>query len=499
MNQPHPTATVCLRRLILFSAWLLTACSPAAWLAPAPTPTQPEPIEMSACRLTGAAASAECGVLDVLEDRANPSGARIHLAVARIPSVSRSPQPDALFLIAGGPGQAATQAFLPTISAFDRIHQDRDIILVDQRGTGSSSPLTCPNPNTAQSLLAPDPSPSQMAEVTQACLKGLHADPRHYTTQDFTADLDQVRDALGYAQIDLLGVSYGTRAALEYLRAYPQRVRSLVLDGVAPPDWPIGADAPANADRAMQAILVRCAQDPACHAAFPALAQEFADLFASLDSHPPVLTLPDPASGEPIQLNLTHARAAAALYTLSYSAQTAALIPLLVHTAATGDPSRLAAQYLVIQRQLRENLADGLYLSVVCAEDAPFFPADPAGQVSYLPDGAAGLQAECAAWPHVGQPAALRQPLHSNVPVLLLSGADDPVTPPENAARVAQTLPNSLQLVASGLGHNVVFQGCLPRLTAEFIAQASPKGLDTVCVSTIRPDPFFLSFAGPMP
>jgi pimeloyl-ACP methyl ester carboxylesterase len=496
MNKIRQTAINRRPPCLLLFAWLLTACSPAAWQLPTPTPAPPTPIEMTDCHFAGAAASAECGVLDVLEDRANPSGPRIHLAVARIPAVSRTPRPDALFLLAGGPGQAATQAFLPTISAFDRIRQDRDIILVDQRGTGSSNPLTCP----AQDPLAPDPTPAQMAAEIKACLSGLHADPRHYTTRDFTADLDQVRDNLGYAQIDLLGVSYGTRVALDYLRAYPQHVRSVVLDGVAPPEWPIGADAPANAQRAMQAILSRCAADTACHTAFPSLDDDFTSLFAALDRQPQILTLPDPATGEPVQLNLTHARAAAALDTLSYSAQTAALIPLLVHIAAAGDFSHLAAQYLVIQRQMREGLADGLYLSVVCAEDVPFYPSFPtAPPPSYLPDGSTVLRAECAVWPHAGQPAALRQPLHSDVPVLLLSGSADPVTPPENAARVAQTLGNSLQLVAPGLGHNVVFQGCLPRLTAEFIAQASPTGLDASCVSAIRPDPFFLTFSGPMP
>jgi pimeloyl-ACP methyl ester carboxylesterase len=488
-------------RLALLINGLLAACTPAAWLPQTPTSTLALSVVFQPCQLSGNAFSrgdADCGVLSLPEDHANPSGAHIFVAVARLKALGGRPLPDPIFLLAGGPGQAATQVFLPQIANLDAVRQDHDLVIVDQRGTGSSNPLTCPS-STNSPTTSTDPGEGAPIDQVKACLAGLHADLRHYTTQDFVQDLEQVRQALGYDKIDLLGVSYGTRAALEYLRAYPDRVRALVLDGAAPPDWPVGADAPQNAQDAMDAILARCLSDPACQTAFPNLRQEFADLFTLLDRQPQPLAFPDPGTGELLHLTLTHALAADTLYTLSYADQSAALIPLLVHAAALGDGARLAAQSLIVQRQAASSIADGLYLSVTCAEDVPFFPDQPSLSPSYLPDGTARLKAECTAWPHAEVTAQARMPVISSVPALLLSGSADPVTPPGNAMRIAKVLPNSLQLTAPGFGHNVAFLGCLPRITAEFLRSASTQNLDVSCISAMRPAPFFINFSGPTP
>jgi pimeloyl-ACP methyl ester carboxylesterase len=489
------------RGLALLVTGFLTACTPAAWLPQTPTAPPALPAVFQPCQLAGSALSrgdADCGVLSLPENYANPGGTRIYVAVARLRASGQHPLSDPLFLLAGGPGQAATQVFLPQIGYLDPVRQDHDLVIVDQRGTGSSNPLTCPAAGTQPELSAAL-TESALVDRVKTCLAGLKGDPRYYTTQEFVQDLEQVRQSLGYDKIDLLGVSYGTRVALEYLRAYPQHVRAVVLDGAVPLDWPVGVDAPQNAQAAMDAILARCLSDPACQSAFPDLRQEFNDLFASLDRQPQPVAFADPTSGELLHITLTHALAANTLYTLSYSDQTAALIPLLVHAAAQGDTSRLAAQALIVQRQAAGTVADGLYLSVTCAEDVPFYPVQASKPASYLPDGTARLQAECAAWPHAEIAPQSRSPVHSEAPMLLLSGSADPVTPPGNALRIANDLSNSLQLVALGFGHNVAFLGCITRITADFLRTASTQNLDTACVSTMRPAPFLINFSGPSP
>jgi pimeloyl-ACP methyl ester carboxylesterase len=441
---------------------------------------------------------AECAVLRVFEDRANSSSRKINLAIARIPAKNRSAQSDPVFLLAGGPGQAATQAFLPYMGALNHINQERDLVMVDQRGTGSSGVLTCPVHADPGLLSASDSDPAAERHRLRDCALALTGDPQDYTTAASVQDLEAVRQALGYDRINLIGVSYGTRLALEYLRANPSRVRSLVLDGVVPPDWPLGVSASADAQQAMDHIIQRCQDQPGCQQVFPDLARDLHTLIQNLSEQPPLLTIPDPNTGVPVQLRLTRNRAAATIQVLSYTQETAALLPLLIHTAAALDYSALAAQVLVVNQELQGSVAEGLYYSVVCAEDVPFYPKDaPSLPGNYLADPEADLVSACSVWPHAEPRASLPQPVASNAPVLLLSGADDPITPPANAQRVANSLPNSLVLVAPGMGHNVLFRGCLPDVVAAFLRAGSVRHLDTACVQQIAPMPFFTSFTGP--
>ena len=246
-----------------------------------------------------------CGVRGITGARGpvcRHSGRKIPLAIARIPAVSRSPQPDPLFLLAGGPGQAAIETFLPYLSAFDRIRRDRDLVLVDQRGTGSSHALRCPRTGADGGLLDEEIDEARQSERIRSCLAQLDGDPRFYTTAATVADLDEVRQALGYGEVNLLGVSYGTRVALAYLDQYPARVRSLVLDGVSPLDWRLGPAAPLTAQRALDLIFARCSTDPGCHGAFPDLETEFQSILAALDREPVEVQLPDPQTGEPVRL-----------------------------------------------------------------------------------------------------------------------------------------------------------------------------------------------------
>jgi len=204
-----------------------------------------------------------CGRLAVAEDREASAGRRIELAVALVPSRAKRPLPDPVFMLAGGPGQSALETYPAAAAAFRDVLRDRDVVLVDQRGTGGSNRLACPEPDAGAGADAFG-DPSAARKFAEACLAGLEADPRFYTTSDAVLDLEDVRAALGAEQVNLVGVSYGTRVALEYLRRHPDRTRTVVLDGVVPPELALGADHARNLENALDAHFAICEADATC-------------------------------------------------------------------------------------------------------------------------------------------------------------------------------------------------------------------------------------------
>lgn len=444
---------------------------------------------------------AKCTSLTVPEDSANPNGKKIQLHVAVLRARTGTPAPDSLFFIAGGPGQAATEAYLEELPAFERIRQQRDIVLVDQRGTGQSNPLNCPSSPDSYS----NPSPVEIAQQGRACLKQLAGDPRFYTTSVAVKDLDAVRQMLGYPQINLYGISYGTRVALEYLREFPQFTRSVVLDGVVPADWDVGADVSLDAQQSLDQIFARCEQDTACHNAFPVLSVNLRRLQLTLERHPHTIQLRDPLTGAPLARTLHWDDVSGALRFMSYASETAALLPLLIQQAAVHhDYAPLMANALFFTDRINGSIALGMNAAVLCTEDVPFYKYNGVTEKN-LANTYVGatpvtqLVETCKHWPRGVMPEDFKQPVVSDKPVLLLSGEDDPITPPKNAAHAAQTLSNSLSIVVPGQGHGNAYRGCLPKLMAEFVQQAAVKGLDIACVKNIQPFPFFIRFTGPSP
>ena len=483
---------------LLIITLLVVACNQAA----SPNATASPAIVLEACQLSSpgvpSVVKAECGWLQAYENRTAASGRTIDLHVAVVKATSRNPEPDPLFFLAGGPGQAATESYVQLAGAFNRINQKHDIVLVDQRGTGKSNPLDCPQ------LEDESGSEEDLAPYLRQCLDQLDADPVFYTTPMAMDDLEQVRSALGYEQINLYGVSYGTRAALTYLKYYPQNVRSVILDGVVPQDEVLGLSAAQDAQRTLDMIFDRCEADQVCSVTFPGVRDSFNDLMATLEQQPAEVSLIHPITGQPETLTLTTEMLGTGVRLLTYSQETIALLPLLIHTSQTrNDLSLLAAQYLLVSEELTESISEGMGYSVHCAEDIPFLDREQAEQVdqdAYLGDlYTRQLSQVCDVWPNGEVPAGYKDPVQSDVPVLLLSGEFDPVTPPENAEKTAQTLPNSLHLVVKGQGHNMIYRGCLPRVAASFIQSGSVQGLDTSCLTAIQPMPFFINFSGPNP
>ena len=482
----------------------LAAFTAGVYAAPAQAPGTVARPEFHECQI-GAEDAAQrqqalCTTFMVPEDRQHPAAKKIGLHVAWLKARAGTPKPDAMFFIAGGPGQASTEAFLEEAPSFDRIRSEHDILLVDQRGTGSSNRLDCPQP-------PPDAQPSDAAIVAaaEACLKQLHGDPRFYTTTVAVQDLEALRAAMGYKQVDLYGISYGTRVALQYLRAYPDSVRAVVLDGVVPADLALGPGVSLDAQRSLGLIFSRCGQAPGCRQAYPDLTTDFSALQKDLGQHAVSVGLRDPLTGAPRTEELTWDKVASAVRLMSYQSETAALLPLLIHQAAAQhDYLPLMSTALLFTDQLQESFAEGMGAAVLCTEDAPFF-SDDAAQQKQLHDTYLGastldtLAKSCKSWPRGVMDPDFKTPVVSAKPVLLLSGEDDPITPPANAAHAAKSLANSLSLVVPGQGHGNVFRGCVPRVMADFVDAGAVKGLDTRCVKDIKPFPFFVSFSGPQP
>lgn len=447
---------------------------------------------------------AECGTFEVPENPAQPRGRRIELYIARVPAISRRKAPDPLFLLAGGPGGSAVDMYASAAPAFDRIHRDRDIVLVDQRGTGKSNPLNCE--------LDEDVLMSATDEVVEAetrrCLESLRsrADVRYYTTSVAVQDLDRVRAALGYEVINLYGASYGTRVAAHYVRRFPKHARAVILDGVVPPQLALGPSLALDAEKALGAVLARCNADSACHARFGDPAVTYHALRSALQKKPVAVDLPDPTTGERRHMEFSSDHLATVLRLSIYTSDLAALLPLALDLAGkAGDYVPLAGQFLMMSHAFEDMLAFGMHNSVVCAEDVPFFPqtseSDRAGlEQTFL--GTAPLDSLrnlCKIWPRGPMDADLHAPLETSVPVLLLSGSNDPVTPPVYAEQLRPGLKDNLHVVLEGLGHGQIVSPCVDGLLGRFLASGTTRGLDVSCTKEVRPTPFFTTLAGPQP
>lgn len=464
-----------------------------------------DPLPLVPCRLEHplkvTSVEARCGSLSVPLDRSRPNTEKIALHVAVVSALNRRSTSAPLFLLAGGPGQSASDMYVAQSAAFARINRDHDIVLVDQRGTGRSSALNCAYPEDWQEPVDPMPA---LRQATQACLAKFGDRVRFYTTSIAVQDLDAVRVALGFERIDLYGASYGTRVAQLYMRRFPTRTHAAILDGVTYPEQIIGPDTPKDGERALQLIVARCKAAQDCATAYPDLQQELDGLLKQFGSQRVGITLEDPNDGAAKQIEFTRSILGAALRFLSYSATQAALLPTLIHQGAHGALKPLAAQTVMSARQVGDQLAAGMQYSVLCSEDAPFIAAaniDRAalGKTYQGTDQIDAMLEVCKLWPRGPMDADLHSPLHSDVPTLLLSGEADPVTPPADAERAAEGLTAKRLVVLGGEGHGQLNVGCVPRLMAAFLNSADPEGLDTSCLMNHSVEPFFVNMAGPSP
>lgn len=454
-------------------------------------------ISLTPCEVPGAREGAKeparCGSFEVFEDRERKSGRKITLKIVVFPATGQSigsdKKPDPLFYIPGGPGSSATEDAPYIAQEFAKIREHRDLVFVDQRGTGGSNPLNCDlfNPADLQSYLRS----FFPLEETRKCREQLatKADLKLYTTTIAMDDLDEVRAALGYQQINLFGGSYGTRAAQVYLKLHPASVRAVILHGVSPTNQFMPRDFPEHTERALNGVVAECATDDACRAAFPNLGAEVKSVLERLLRGPVEVVL---KRSESVRVNLSRDLVAEAIRYMLYQAGAASRIPLFIHLAAQGNFIPLAEAALQYRQQIVASGSMGMYLSVTCAEDLPLIKpgeGERNGVNTFLGDYRLQQQrAACALWPRGKIPSNYTQPTRSDVPTLILTGQWDPVTPPVYGDTVAKYLSHSLHVVVPHGGHG--FNGlngldCINNLMDAFIERGTTKGLDTSCVNSI--------------
>lgn len=507
MNSAPSTLVPSIRRAMLGAAALVLLAAGTTSAASEPAGRSLGRLAFTPCTLVASGmpgtVEAQCTTLDVPEDRSAPDGRRIALAIAWVPSTSPQAEPDPVFMLAGGPGQSARESFPGVAGAFDRVLRSRHVILVDQRGTGESNRLACLDAEGRNAFSeADDASAEAAARFAQGCAATLseRADLRHYTTSDAVSDLDAVREAIGADTINLVGISYGTRVAQTYLRRHPERVRTLVLDGVVPPDLILGSEHAKNLEAALDRQFALCEATPECLERHGRPREALDTLRARLAEAPIPVRFRHPVSGEYEDGRLDAGTLATVVRLFAYSPRTAALLPRTLARAAAGEPETLLAQARMIGEMVGDQIVHGMQLSVICAEDAPKLVADPADADTVL--GTAFVEftlAQCGVWPAGRAPDDFFAPLASDKPVLLLSGEHDPVTPPRYGEQALAGYANGRHLVARGTGHNVLPVGCAPRLLARFLDSANAKDLEADCLDDLGDTPPFIGSYGPEP
>lgn len=453
-------------------------------------------ITFTPCALDGMAGTsveAQCARFEVPEDHDQPNGRTISLALALVTARGEA-QPDPVVMIAGGPGQSALESYPVIDAAFRDVLRNRHVLLVDARGTGGSNLLNCPSMTEAlMGAGSREDAAAILRRETERCRDALakRADLRHYTTTDHIRDLDAVRRALGVQQFNLVGVSYGTRVAQQFAKRYPAHVRTVLLDSVAPNTLVLGQDHARNLEAALTSQYARCAKDAGCRKlAEPSAAAR--QLRTELQgATAPEVRYRDPSTGEWRTERATWDHLAVILRMYAYQPASAAMIPRILDRGANGDFTGMMALARMMSGDLGDSIAAGMSLSVTCSED-PELKVDPADADTVLgTDFLEAIAVQCAVWPKGERPADFRKPLTGNVPLLAISGEFDPVTPPRYGEEVVKSLGNARHLVLKGQGHSVLGVGCMPKLFAQFIERADPKGLDARCLDRLRPTPPF--------
>jgi len=449
---------------------------------------------------------AQCATLSVAENPASPEGRKIALHIAWVPAdEDGTTEPDPVFMLAGGPGQAATESYPQVAPAFRDVLKKRNVILVDQRGTGESNPLMCEDEQDqakAEEDIAGAP-PADKADTARQfaaqCRDTLSktADLRFYTTTDAVRDLEAVRRAIGAQAINLVGISYGTRVAQQYAMRHPATTRTIVLDSVAPNTLILGNDFARNLEQALDLQFGRCGKVPACAKALGDPRSRLDALMTQLRSDPPLVRYRDASTNQMQQARLLPEHVAGLMRMYAYAPLASSLLPLQLKEASEGRYDGLMAMAKMLDRTMAGQMMFGMQLSVICSEDAYGLEDHPDDAATLLGNQFADyLGAQCQVWPKGAMPADFHAPLRTRVPALLMSGEFDPVTPPRYGEEVARTLPNARHLVVRGQGHNVIGTGCMPKLFAQFIDKADAKSLDAKCLDKVSYAPPFTSFNG---
>jgi pimeloyl-ACP methyl ester carboxylesterase len=478
-----------MKGLILMVA-LAAGCSlpaPAAKERPALAITEP-------CAVAGLTEPARCATVRVGES--TESNRELDLRVIVVPAQTPTPLPDPIVPLAGGPGQGAATLATNFLPRFVPYRDQRDIVFVDQRGTGESNGLRCESPIATAALMGTLFDHAGLPACRDD--RARHADLTRYTTTAAARDYEAVLDQLGYRDANFIGISYGSRLGLEIARQLPLRVRTLTVEAVVPPSftWPsLGA---ADADAALNTLLDDCAADATCRQAFPRFRQDIDLAFTLVRRGSVPATVRDPATGAAAPVRFGESDLAYATRGILYGNDSLSL-PLWFSNAANGDFSAFAQAYVNRARTLDAQIALGVHFGVYCAEDVPFVnwaAAETAAEGTrlgrFLLD---QYRRACEVWPRGGIDPSFREPVQSPVPTLVMAGRRDPVTPPRTAEEAVRTLPRSALVVWPHGAHGsdgLASPNCRIGIMRQFLRTADPDALPLGCVTSDQRLPFRL-------
>ena len=446
-------------------------------------------LPLTPCTLPQLSRPARCGSLEAPENPEEPGGRQLSIAIAVVPAVDGPALPDPIVVLMGGPGEDAISAAGIYVEQFVPLLRDRDLLLVDQRGTGRSNALDCDlfageDPATALHDVFPVRGVERCAARVQA-----RADLTQYTFAQFAKDLERVRRALGYGPVNLSAGSYGTRAAQVYLRAYPESVRTVHLASVVPIDVPPPLTMAKSAQAALEALFGACSADVVCSTAFPNLRREFRDIVARLDHGSVRVHIPGLDHAVP----LDRGRVAEWFRSQLYRPRTAAAVPWLIHRAYQGDWQPIAAGILANARALGSELSVGVFFSVTCSEDVAFMSdqdIEREARGTFLGDyRARQQQTACKHWPRAALPEGYREPIRSSVPALFVSGDTDAASPLWFTQHVARGFANRTEVVLGGRGHTE-WSECLSTVYEKFVRAGTARGIDASSCKPVRRPPF---------
>lgn len=447
------------------------------------------------CHVDGVKAQVKCGKLKVPENYDRPEGDNITINFVVLPAIDNSEYKTPLMFLAGGPGQAAAELSAPLRRVFNEVRKTRDLILVDQRGTGESHPLQCEDAaeQDVYSIVPEDFSEQDIKD----CLATFSGDLSQYNSENAIRDFDAVRQALGHNQLNIYGGSYGTRAGLVYMRMFPESLRSVVLDSVGPIEVPIGLFGKSSA-RSFNLLLENCKKELSCHQAYPNLEEEFTQLVARLEKSPAEVSIAHPRLGTQTQFVISKAKLIGTIRMQLYSVGTRSLVPLVIHQAYKGNYMPLAG--LVAQSEGGQGIYLGLLFNITCNEDFPrisqsAFELDAENNFGGG-DSHFGFKMVCPLWPQYRPDDTFYQPVTADIPTLILSGNLDPVTPPSNGDFSANTLPNNHHIVIENASHTVAMTTCASDMINEFLTSLKPKSLDETCLDDIPNESFMTNLNG---
>jgi len=494
---------ILLRRLSLTVLLLLAATSHAATT---------KSLSLTSCFIDGLALEVQCGNLSVPENWQQPNAKQLTLNFAVIPAIAAIAEPDPLFILVGGPGQAGVELAPMLSQVFGQVRQKRQLVVIDQRGTGKSSPLSCDDetidPEISDSeTIEPETSDTDvysqvMSETAVAdvllCASNYDVDLAQYNTNNAVRDFDAVRQALGFQQINLYGISYGSRAALVYMREKPQVLRSVILDAVVPTQAVIGPVG-VQATRAFDLLVTQCQALAACNASYPELAATYRQIKQALTAKPLETEILHPMTAQPTVLKVDVVKFISVIHGLLYNSATTEQLPFIISEFAKANYQPFIGAMSQGQNT-SASIYSGLNFNILCNED--FVRVTEQQLVLERANKFAGdalfssVAQVCQGWPKFSAPSNFSTPVLSDIPTLLLSGELDPITPPAWGELAAKGLSNAKHYVAKQASHGLITQTCAATMISQFLKQTSFDDINADCLDQMPQRKFWLNING---